>query len=103
MSDSLLTSQEKRKLKAEAQHLEPVVRVGKSGVTPAVLASVEQALTARKLIKIRLDHERDERDVLAVEIAKATGAELIWQVGKVAVYYRNKTGTSDEAVSPPAN
>ena len=96
MSNPPLTSQEKRKLKSEAQHLEPVVRVGKAGLSAAVIASVEQALTARKLIKVRFDHERDERDVLAVEIAKATGAELIWQVGKVAVYYRNISGTQPE-------
>jgi RNA-binding protein len=94
MTQPALTSQEKRKLKAEAQHLEPVTRVGKAGLSAAVIASVEQALTARKLIKIRFDHDRDERDALAAELATATGAELIWQVGKVAVYYRNITGTS---------
>ena len=34
-------------------------------LTAAVLASIEQALAARQLIKIRFDHDRDERDVLA--------------------------------------
>jgi RNA-binding protein len=90
MSESRLTSQEKRKLKSEAQLLEPVVRVGKSGLSEAVLASVEQALEARQLIKVRFDHEREERDVLAAEIAGATEAALIWQIGKVAVFYRPK-------------
>ena len=97
MSDSTLTNQEKRKLKAEAQHLEPVVRVGKAGLTPAVLASAEQALTARELIKIRFDQDRDERDLLAGKVAEATGAALIMQVGKVAIYFRPKpvaTGTN---------
>jgi len=102
MSDSTLTNQEKRKLKAEAQHLEPVVRVGKGGLTPTVLASVEQALTARKLIKIRFDHERDERDVLAEKIAEATGAALIWQIGKVAVFYRPKMDATTEVLPKTA-
>jgi RNA-binding protein len=100
MTPPLLTSAEKRKLKSEAQLLEPVVRVGKGGLTPTVLASIEQALTARKLIKVRFDHERDERDVLAQQVAEATNSELIWQIGKVAVYYRNTTGTSAETTSP---
>ena len=95
MSDSTLTNQEKRKLKAEAQHLEPVVRVGKAGLTPAVLASAEQALTARELIKSRFDQDRDERDLLAGKVAEATGAVLIMQVGKVAVYFRPKPATTD--------
>ena len=88
MTDQILTNPEKRKLKAEAQHLEPIVRVGKNGLSAAVMASIEQALVARELIKIRFDHERDERTALAVKIAEATGAALIMQVGKVAVFYR---------------
>jgi RNA-binding protein len=77
-------------LKAEAQRLEPVVRIGKNGLTVAVLQSIQQALTAHGLIKIRFDHDRDERDLLAQQTAEATGAALIMQVGKVAVFYRAK-------------
>ena len=72
-----MTNAEIRKLKAEGQRLEPVVYVGKSGLTAAVLQSVEQALRARELIKIRFDHDRDERDVLAGKVAEVTGATLI--------------------------
>jgi RNA-binding protein len=83
-----LSNPEIRRLKAEAKRLEPLVRVGKSGLTPAVLQNIEQALLARSLIKVGLDHDRDEREVLAGQIAAATGAALIMQVGKVAVFYR---------------
>ena len=83
-----LTNQGKRKLKAAAQHLDPIVRVGKAGLTGTVLQSIEQALTARELIKIRFEHDRDERDTLAGKIADTTGAALIMQVGKVAVFFR---------------
>jgi RNA-binding protein len=85
-----MTNAEIRRLKAEAQRLEPAVRIGKSGLTAAVLQSIEQALTARELIKIRFDHDRDERDLLARQTAEATGAALIMEVGKVAVFYRAK-------------
>ena len=83
-----MTNSELRKLKAAAQHLEPIVRVGKAGLTGPVLQSIEQALIARQLIKVRFEKERDERDALASQIATDTGAELIMQVGKVAVFYR---------------
>ena len=83
-----MTNSEIRKLKAAAQHLEPVVRVGKAGLTGTVLQSVEQALIARQLIKVRFDKDRDERDALAAQIVTDTGAALIMQVGKVAVFYR---------------
>ena len=83
-----MTNSEIRKLKAAAQHLEPVVRVGKAGLTGTVLQSIEQALTARQLIKVRFEKERDERAVLAAQIATETKAQLIMQVGKVAVFFR---------------
>ena len=101
MAHPTLTNPEIRKLKAEAQHLEPVVYVGKSGLTAAVLQSIEQAIQARALIKIRFDHDRDERDVLAQKVAEATGAALIMQVGKVAIYYRAKP-VAQEGSTPPA-
>jgi RNA-binding protein len=90
-----MTNAEIRKLKAEAQRLEPVAYVGKSRLTAAVLQSIEQALLARELIKIRFDHDRDERDVLAGKVAEATGAALIKQVGKVAVFYRPKPSATN--------
>lgn len=85
-----MTNAEIRKLKAAGQHLEPVVRVGKTGLSPAVLYSIQQALGTRELIKIRFEQDRDERAVLAGQIAEETGATLIMQVGKVAVFYRAK-------------
>lgn len=88
MSPTPLPNREIRRLKAAAQHLEPVVHVGKSGVTPAVLSSIEQALQARELIKVRFAHDRAEREALAAAVATSTGAALIMQVGKVAVYYQ---------------
>jgi len=88
MQPPSLNHAEIRKLKAAAQRLAPVARVGKSGLTPAALAGIEQALAARELIKVRFAHDRAERAVLAGRVAGATGAALIWQVGKVAVFYR---------------
>ena len=94
-----LTNQEKRKLKAVAQHLDPIVRVGKAGLTGTVLQSIEQALTARELIKIRFEHDRDERDTLAGKSADTTGAALIMQVGKVAVFFRARPLDKTEETS----
>jgi len=97
-----MTNSEPRKLKAAAQHLEPVVRVGKAGLSSAVLQSIEQALTARQLIKIRFEKERDERAVLAAQVATETGATLIMQVGKVAVFYRPQPADrSDDSAGQP--
>lgn len=94
-SHFLLTNPEIRRLKAEAQHLEPIVQIGKNGLTDAVKQSIEQAFATRELIKMRFNHDRDEREVLAKAVAEATGAVLIMQVGKVAVFYRQKPNSEN--------
>jgi RNA-binding protein len=83
-----LSNPQIRTLKALAQRLEPILHVGKSGVTDAFLASVEQALTDHELIKIKFAAFKDERKSLAAEIATRTNSELVWVVGHVAVLYR---------------
>jgi RNA-binding protein len=89
-----------RELKAQGQLLPPVVHVGKLGLTPAVLAETDRALSSRELIKIRFEHDRDERAQLAEQIVAATGARLVQQVGKVAVFYRPKPPAATAPQSP---
>lgn len=85
-----MTNHEKRELKAQAQRLEPALRIGHSGVSEAFLGSLDQALTLHGLVKIRFADFKDEKKVLAPQLAEKTGSELIMRVGNVAVYYRAK-------------
>jgi RNA-binding protein len=78
----------KRELKARAQLLDAMLKLGHAGVTDAFLASLGHALDHHGLVKIRFTDFKEEKKRLAVEIAERTGAELIARVGNVAVYYR---------------
>ena len=87
----MLTSAQRKALKAQAHKLEPVVLIGGKGLTDAVVAEVDLALKAHQLIKVRAPGlERDARDQAFGELCERTGAELVQQVGKVAVLYRRK-------------
>jgi RNA-binding protein len=77
-----------RKLKSLAQRLDPMVKLGKAGVTDGFVASLKTALEQQELVKIRFDDHADQRKVLAPEIATKTGSQLIWIVGHVAVFFR---------------
>jgi RNA-binding protein len=78
----------KRELRARAQLLDPILKLGHAGVTDAFIASLDQALDHHGLVKIRFTDFKDEKKSLSVEIAARTGAELVVRVGNVAVYYR---------------
>ncbi|MGD1020047.1 MAG: YhbY family RNA-binding protein [Verrucomicrobiia bacterium] len=83
-----LTSRQTSQLRSLAQRLEPILHLGKAGVTDAFLASVDQALTDHELIKLKFTAFKDAKKALADEIAARTHSELVWIVGHVAVLYR---------------
>ncbi len=91
----MLSAQERKALKAQAHKLEPVVLVGNKGLTDAVVAEVDLALKAHELIKVRAPGlERDDRGRAFEDLCARTGADLVQQVGKVAVLYRKKPDPS---------
>lgn len=83
-----MNSIEKKKLKAQAHPLNPVVMIGQAGLTPAVLKEIDLALDTHELIKIKIRAERDERTVIREQICADTNAELVQSIGQVAVFFR---------------
>jgi RNA-binding protein len=84
-----LTSKDRRYLKGLAHALEPVVRVGQRGVTPAVVAEANRSLEAHELIKVRIDAEDPgSRRTVAEALAEAAKAEIAGMIGKLAILYR---------------
>jgi RNA-binding protein len=78
----------KKKLKAQAHGLKPVIIVGQAGLTEAVLAETEITLNAHELIKVKIRAERDERNQISEKICTATGASLIQSIGQIIIIYR---------------
>jgi len=86
----------KRTLKARAQSLDPILKLGHAGVTDGFIESLGRALDDHGLVKIRFTDFKEEKKTLVLEIAARAGAELIARVGNVAVYYRQPPATSNE-------
>ena len=85
-----LTPSERRALKARAHPLVPVVLVGDKGLTGAVLAEIERAISIHELIKIRVQAERKSREAILSEICARANASPVQHIGKVLVVYRPK-------------
>ncbi|MEQ9570225.1 MAG: ribosome assembly RNA-binding protein YhbY [Longimicrobiales bacterium] len=85
-----LTSKQRAFLRSRAHGLQPVVHVGSSGVSDAVVQSVLDAFNTRELLKVRVQdgapddaYETADRLVEAVE-----GAEVAQTIGRIVVLYR---------------
>ena len=82
MTALTLTPTERRALRADAHHLDPVVLVGGDGLTDAVVREVDAALTAHGLIKVRVFAE--VLDALTQRLSAAP----VQHIGKLLVLWR---------------
>ena len=89
---SPLGNAELRQLKARAQRLEPIFKVGKAGLAEGFVKSVVEAFAHHDLIKVKFTEFKDEKKTLAVELARRTNSRLLMRVGNVAVLWRRKPG-----------
>ena len=86
---AVLSGKQVRFLRGLGHHLEPVVRIGKEELSPAVMAAVDEALEAHELIKIRLQEgcDLDRRDV-AESLARECGAQVAQILGHTILLFR---------------
>lgn len=79
-----------RDLKARAQRLEPIIKIGKAGLTDAFLRSLDEALAHHELVKVKFADLKEQKKELAPQLAEKSASHLIMQVGNVVVLYRQK-------------
>lgn len=74
-----------------AHALSPIVMLGNAGLTDAVAAELDQALTAHELVKVSVRvGDRDRRDAALASLAGRTRSELVQRIGNVGVFYRRR-------------
>ena len=84
-----MTSKQRAYLKGLAMKIDPILQLGKSGVTPEMTASVEEALAARELIKINVLQNClfDIRE-MADMLEERTNSMVVQVIGRKIVLYR---------------
>ncbi len=85
-----LTSTQRKQLRSLAHHLNPVVLIGKNGITETVVQSADQALEAHELIKVRFVERKDEKREMIEELASRSGCHIAGVVGHTAILYRQQ-------------
>lgn len=84
-----LTPTERRRLRADAHHLHPVVLIGGDGLTDAVRKEADAALNAHGLIKLRVFSDvRETREQLLLSLSEDLGAAAVQHIGKLLVLWR---------------
>lgn len=92
MSESTLDSQQKRKLKSQAQTLEPILKLGKGGLNERIIDEARRVLNRQSLIKVRFVDFKSEKKEMADQLAQRTDSQVIQIIGNNVVLYKPKSG-----------
>jgi len=92
-----LTNLQIRKFKAAAQLMEPMLKVGKAGLSEGFIRTVSETLAQHELVKIKFVDFKEQKKELAPQLAKKTGSHLVLRVGNVLVLHRPRPATEAAA------
>lgn len=87
----MLTSKQRAHLRGLANSIDTILQVGKGGISDTLVKQVDDALTARELIKIRvLENAPTFAREFADQIAEATKSDVVQVIGtKIVLFRRN--------------
>jgi RNA-binding protein len=84
-----LSESQKKYLRGLGHGLKPVVMVGDSGLTEAVMSEFNGSLEHHELIKVRVKvGDRAERDRVIAQLCTSANAELVQRIGNMALLFR---------------
>lgn len=90
--DMALLGKQVRQLRSMAHHLDPVISVGKNGITDAVARQTEEELELRELVKVSVQEMSDySAREAANELAERVGAEVVQVIGRKFSLYRKSS------------
>jgi RNA-binding protein len=92
---------QRRHLRALAHHLDPICLVGKNGVSDTLIGSIDAALDARELIKVKFNDCKPEKKELSALIEQRTRSHLVGLIGNIAILYRRHPDPEKRSIDIP--
>ena len=95
-----LRGKQKRYLRSQAHHLQPIFQVGKGGLNDAMITQIDEALEKRELIKITLLQNTDEiAEEVAEELTAAIHCDVVQIIGRVLVLFKPSSKEKYQKIS----
>ena len=85
----MLTGKQKRYLRGIGHNLNAIFQIGKDGVHQSQVDSIDDALTAHELIKVKiLESCMQSKNEIAIELSMRTKADVVQILGRTILLYR---------------
>ena len=96
-----LSSSQRSYLRTQAHHLEPVVLIGKHGITDGTIESIDRVLETRELIKIKFREFKDEKLSLSERITELTNSQIVGVIGHTVIIFRQNPDSDKRQIHIP--
>jgi RNA-binding protein len=84
-----MTSKQRAYLSSKANTIDAIFQVGKSSLSPELIAALDEALAKRELIKISvLKNCADDPGEIATVISERTKSQVVKVIGKKIILFR---------------
>lgn len=85
----MLNSKQRSYLRALGNSIEPIILIGKEGISEGIINGADEALEARELLKVSILKNSliDAREACS-ELCEATGADPVQVIGNKFIIYR---------------
>lgn len=98
----MITTKQRAYLRSLANALEPSMQIGKEGISDNSIIQIDQMLTARELIKIKMlpSYDLSLRDAFN-RITEETNSEQVQLIGRTLVLYRKNIKKKNSNIQLP--
>ena len=84
-----LTGKQKSFLRSMGMGIEPVVQIGKEGVTASVVDAAKEAIKKREFIKVRVQQNADDTPKAEIELlAERVDCNLVQVIGRNGLLFK---------------
>ena len=94
-----LSSSQRSYLRSQAHHLEPVVLIGKHGITDGTIESIDRVLETQELIKIKFREFKDEKLSLTEKITELTNSQVVGVIGHMVIIFRQNPDSDKRQIN----
>ena len=96
-----LKSSQRSYLKSQSHHLEPLIYIGKNGLTNGTIQSINTVLLAKELIKIKFREFKDDKKEISKKIATETLSHIIGIIGHTLILYKQNSDPEKQKYQLP--
>lgn len=102
MEEYMITTKQRAYLRGLGNALDPVVQVGKEGLSENLITSVNLLLEAREIVKIKVLKNCDlTAKEVANSLSSATNSDVVQVIGAIIILYKKSTRKNFKHIELP--